>query len=283
MQWKYVDGPENLKEEWKFKAAVGKLFADACGVTWVKKSGGAKYGKEKICGRHIFNCALRPLELAALSTPSTSSDAGVASGKGGGEDEADGDPGGDALASPLVPWLRELLEPDETEFVRAIDIVPMVQANAAFMNYIAKSEYESSQRVVAIALRKACPMALGMIHNFVQGPKPHSLIYYNKKTVIGAHYGGVKVVGWHLPGFKLRAKEPISPVSPVAGPSSATSVVVEDEDQDHDEGDGAESGGEDQDESGGTESEGEDQDESDGESDAGSPAALSSAAGDESE
>ena len=79
MQWKYVDGPANLKEEWKFKAAVGKLFADACGVAWVKKSGGARYGKEKVCGHHIYNCTLRPLELAALpgpSGPSTSSDAG---------------------------------------------------------------------------------------------------------------------------------------------------------------------------------------------------------------
>ena len=115
------------------------------------------------------------------------------------------DPQGGAPASPLVPWLRELLVPDATEFVRAIDIVPMVEANAAFMDYIAKSECESSRRVVAIALRKACPMALGMIHNFVQGPKPHCFVYYNKKTVIGAHYGGVKVVGWHLPGFKLRS------------------------------------------------------------------------------
>ena len=76
MQWKYIDGPANLKEEWKFKAAVGKLFADACGVAWIKKPGGAKYGKEKICGHHIFNCTLRPLELTALPGPSTSSDAG---------------------------------------------------------------------------------------------------------------------------------------------------------------------------------------------------------------
>ena len=73
MQWKYIDGPANLKEEWKFKATVGKLFADACGVAWVKKSGGARYGKEKICGHHIYNCTLRSLKIAAPPAPSTSS------------------------------------------------------------------------------------------------------------------------------------------------------------------------------------------------------------------
>ena len=48
-------------------------------MAWVKKSGGVKYGSEKICGHHIFNCTLRPLELTALPGPpgpSTSSDAG---------------------------------------------------------------------------------------------------------------------------------------------------------------------------------------------------------------
>ena len=134
------------------------------------------------------------------------------------------------------------------------------------MAYVAKSEYESSQRVVAIALRKACPMALGMLHNFVQGPKPHSLIYYNKKTVIGAHYGGVKVVGWHLPGFKLRAKEPASSAASDSMLGAWEVEGLNGESQDEDEDDVAESGGEDQDES-----------------DAGPSAAPSAVAGDDSD
>ena len=80
-EWKDIDNPEEFVNSGKvFKEKVRVLFAEKSGVDWVKKAGGVKYGGKKICGHHIYNCTLRPLELVAppgpVAGPSTSSDVG---------------------------------------------------------------------------------------------------------------------------------------------------------------------------------------------------------------
>ena len=66
LEWKIIDGPPDLNKDAKFKEKVRDLFAEMAGVEWIKKSGGAKYQGEKICGHHLPNCTLRPLATPPL-------------------------------------------------------------------------------------------------------------------------------------------------------------------------------------------------------------------------
>ena len=62
------------------------------------------------------------------------------------------------------------------------------------------------QAELYMQLKHVSETALGPGHCFVSGNSLNKTIYYNKSTAIGsAHGGGIKVPGWHIPGFRLVA------------------------------------------------------------------------------
>ena len=69
--WKGIGGPDKAtKENSDFFKRVKDEFEKSVGTEWIRKDGGAKYGKcvnggKPVCGWHMMNCVLRDTEIAA--------------------------------------------------------------------------------------------------------------------------------------------------------------------------------------------------------------------------
>eukprot|EP00966_Prymnesium_polylepis_P227039 5253324-Prymnesium_polylepis.1 len=109
----------------------------------------------------------------------------------------------------IVSWIAAHLRPSAAAFVRLVDLCDRIEKDASIVaKYCEGKTGKAARQEIWTHVRMRTEAALGAGHVWVIGKTANKTIYYNANTVIGKAHGGIKVPGWHLPGFELVSSTP---------------------------------------------------------------------------
>ena len=74
---------------------------------------------------------------------------------------------------------------------------------AVYLDHAAGKSGKAARGELWLHVRMRTEAALGLGNVWIIGKTANKTVYYNTQTAIGKAHGGVKVPGWHLPGFEL--------------------------------------------------------------------------------
>lgn len=106
----------------------------------------------------------------------------------------------------LVEWMRSSFTPCESSYIRMFDAYAELEKHTSILGTATKPNQSPAALKLEACnrMRICCEQALGIGNCFVIGQGNNKSIYYGKQTTLGrANGGGVKIPGWHIPGYKI--------------------------------------------------------------------------------